>query len=86
MSSEQHAKTELSLLSLGVYKCHLQKLAIENVFGIKHLNKFLAGESGSLYEHYSGWERLKASVPHKCLSSIGIIVEHVKPFLLDVIE
>lgn len=82
LSNEERAQSELSFLSLAVYKSHLQQLAIEEDWGKEHLDKFLAGTSGTLYEHVD-WRSLRASIPHNRLSSIGIIVQHVKPFLLD---
>lgn len=81
VSDEQRAHSELSLLSLAVYKCHLQQLAIERRYGQAEVDKFLAGRD---CDEDADWQSLKAAVPHKCLSSIGIIAEHVKPFLLDV--
>jgi hypothetical protein len=85
VSNEEHAQSELSFLSLAVYKSHLQQVAIEHDWGKEHLDGFLAGTSDGLYEH-ADWKSLRASIPHNRLSSIGIIVQHVKPYLLDIRE
>lgn len=84
-SMESQTATALTFLSCNVYKCvTYNNWQWRGSLERKASKEFLA-RSFPLGAVFKGRKRFKNDIPHKSVSAVAVITDHVTPFLLGVV-